>query len=156
MPLDAPFPLGPFLVDENGRLSPTEEGVFPAFALTWRGRNVRVWMARRDGNVGTLAFQMPVGRISSTAADAPSRSQPLRAAGFATVRALADLVPEGWRLTLQADHGVVIQAEMPMTMPASATDLITAVTRVMIGIGPYLDVLEEAGVERGTAKTWPG
>lgn len=153
MPFDSPFPLGPFMVEPSGRLSPTEEGIFPAFTVLWRGNPVHVAMARRDGNIGMLALQLTAGRVCSTAADAPTRSQSRRECSFATLRALTDLLPPGWQIGLAADHGVRMVAEMPLEMPASANALISVVTEALLTAGPYLDVLEEAGMERGRAKT---
>jgi hypothetical protein len=156
MPFDSPFPLGPFLVDPSGRLSPTGEGVFPAFRLLWRDQAVQVAMARRLGDVGTLVLDLPAGRVGSTAGDAPARSQQRREVVFAALRAVASLMPPGWRLALGADHGVRLLAEVPLAMPASATDLISQVTLSLLAASPYLDVLAEAGVEAGRAKTCPG
>ena len=156
MPFDSPFALGPFIVDETGRLSPTEAGVFPAFRLLWRGCAVQVAMAQVREGMGTLVLDLPAGRIASTAGDAHTRSQPRREVTFAALRVIAGLVPAGWRLGLRADHGVGLIVEVPLAMPASANDLITQVTRILLAAGPYLDVLAEAGVEGGRANTCPG
>ena len=40
MPLDAPFRLGPFIVDADGRLSPGTPEPFPSFRVAWRGHVV--------------------------------------------------------------------------------------------------------------------
>jgi hypothetical protein len=156
MPFDLPFSLGPFMVDKSGRLSPTEAGVFPAFSLRWRSRTVQVAMARRHGEGGMLVLELPGGRVVSTAEDAPPRSQIRRDGAFAALRVIAELVPPGWRLALRADHGVVLLAEEPLAMPVRANDLISHVTGILLTAGPYLDVLAEAGVECGSAKTCPG
>ena len=38
MPFDAPFKLGPFSVDSEGRLSPREPAAAPAFLFRWHNR----------------------------------------------------------------------------------------------------------------------
>ena len=41
MPFDAPFMLGPFAVDAEGRIAPRDPDAMPAFFFRWRGRVVR-------------------------------------------------------------------------------------------------------------------
>ena len=50
MPFDAPFKLGPFTCDCQGRLSPCEEADMPAFLFRWRGRCVHARIAYRHGS----------------------------------------------------------------------------------------------------------
>jgi hypothetical protein len=153
MPRDTVSMLGPFTVDESGRLFPTTEGRFPAFSLRWRDHVVDVALERMQDGHGILAMAVRAGFVGSTADDAPARSQPRREQAFATVRGLAGLVPEGWRMELTADHGVRLLAHLALTMPASAAALLTDVTLVLLTAAPYLDVLGEAGVTPGIAKT---
>jgi hypothetical protein len=46
MPFDAPFKLGPFMVDSEGRLSPGEPAKAPAFLFRWDDRVVRARLVR--------------------------------------------------------------------------------------------------------------
>jgi hypothetical protein len=152
MPLDSFAMLGPFTVDDHGRLFPTTQGRFPAFSLRWRGHAVDVAMERMQGGQGILAMSVRAGFVGSTADDAPERSQPRREETFAVVQGLAGLLPEGWRMELAADHGVRLLAHGALAMPASAAALLTDVTLVLLTAAPYLDVLAEAGVAPGTVK----
>ena len=156
MPLDSLPRLGPFTVDDHGRLIPTTDGRFPAFNLRWRGHGVDVAMERMQGDRGILAIALRAGMVGSTADDAPERSQPRRDEAFATVRGLASLLPQAWQMELSADHGVRLLAHVALDMPASATALLTDVTLVLLTAAPYLDVLAEAGVAPGKVNTCPG
>lgn len=151
MPLDVPFQLGPFTVEESGRLIPTTEGRFPAFTVRWRGHPVDVAMERMQGARGLLSVSVRAGFVGSTADDKPALSQPRRELAFSTLRGLATLVPDGWRLVLSPDHGVRLVAHVEIDMPTGAASLVTDVTLFLLTAAPYLDLLTEAGVS-GTAK----
>lgn len=156
MPFDAPFRLGPFTVDEAGRLLPASEGRFPAFTLRWRDRPIEVSMERLADGIGWLTLTIRVGLVASTADAAPGISQPKRERAFAILRALVAELPEGWRLELAADHGVRLLARQAFDMPASVNALLTQVTTALLVCAPYLDVLAEEGVAPGRLNTCPG
>jgi hypothetical protein len=153
MPFDAPFVLGPFLVDGAGRLVP-DMGTAPSVWIAWRGRSVRVDMARQDEALGMLHLSMVVARVPSTAA---AGAAALREQAFATLRRVPAELPEGWRIGLQADHRVVLEAEARLPLPASARALLTELTVFLLAVDPYLTLLDEAGFgavsAAGTAKT---
>lgn len=157
MPFDAPFVLGPFTVDAEGRLLPIADAPFPAFALRWRDRPVEVWLARPpEGGVGRIGLCAGLGRVPSTG-DAGRRQGGhglhRRAETFAVLRGLPALLPAGWRMDLLADHSVGLSAEVQLALPATAAALLGAVTRFLLEAAPYLDLLEESGVAAGTVNT---
>ena len=48
-----------------------------------------------------------------------------------------------------------------MSLPITATDLLVELTRFLLELGPYLELLDEAGIAgaavgSGSANTWPG
>ncbi len=154
MPFDTPFSLGPFTVDAEGRLAPGSQEDFPSFSVVWRGCTVWATMAsRRDDAAATptLVLRALVGRVPSTAGSSSDQ----RAQIFGGLRCLPALLPAGWQVELRADHRVAIESHVHIPLPASATDLVAAVTSVLLALTPYLEVLAEAGLS-GTANTWPG
>ncbi|MBN8893052.1 MAG: hypothetical protein BGP12_17505 [Rhodospirillales bacterium 70-18] len=162
MPFDAPFTLGPFTVDDRGRLLPTDTGRFPAFTVRWRNRAVEVSLARpvtspaagHGGMRGVIAMRTLAGRVPSTAEHVPDQAMARRAAVFAALVGMTPLLPAGWRMELLADHSVALTAEAELEMPATATALVSDVTLFLLAAAPYLDLLDESGV--GTVNTCPG
>ena len=153
LPLDTPFRLGPFTIDETGRLLPTAEGSIPAFTLRWRERVVEVTLERRAGCMGWISLRIGAGHVASTA-DAPHEvSQARRARAFATLRALRAQLPEGWSMELLPDHLVRLAARMELEMPTGVQALVAQVSTALLLCAPYLDVLAEDGVAPGSAKT---
>jgi hypothetical protein len=145
MPLDAPFRLGPFVVDTHGRLEPSEPGRFPSFHLAWRGCPVHARLDT-DGAGTNLALTAIVGRVPSSAgADAVS-NRVRRAASLEALRTLIGVIGESARLRLLADHRIAFEAMRPVELPVSAADLLTQVTCFLLDLGPYLDLLAEADV----------
>lgn len=150
MPFDTPFTLGPFSVDREGRLAPGSQADFPSFSVVWRG--CTVWatltsVATDAASAPTLALRALVGRVPSTAVAAERRGEILGG-----LRCLPALLPEGWRVELRADHLVAIESKVHIPLPASAIDLVSAVTGFLMELTPYLDVLAEAGLS-GSART---
>ncbi len=160
MPLDSPFVLGPFTVDARGRLRPTEAEPLPTFALCWRGCTVEAALRQSgDGpDVAVMALRAGAGRVPSTAAGGSTG----RAAVFAALVAMPGLLPPGWRLLLLPDHRLELVAEAGLAMPATAAELLCAVTGFLLAAAPYLDLFGEAGVETvgredgGKVNTCPG
>ena len=150
MPIDAPFRLGPFLVDTHGRLQPGEPGLFPSFRLVWRGCPVQARLdSAGDGAPGParLALSAVVGRVPSSAGRDPALSRARRGATFDALRSLEGAGSSAVaRLRLLPDHRVAMEAAPPVAMPASAVDLVTRITCFLLDVAPYLDVLAEAGV----------
>ncbi|MCQ8278741.1 hypothetical protein NFI95_09780 [Acetobacteraceae bacterium KSS8] len=143
------LPMGAFLVDELGRLGLEHDRV-GGFAFRWRGRPMTLEIVPE-----TLSHQLPaalagecrlrlsarIGRIPSTAL-APER----RPDAFALLRFLPTQLPEGWTLSLLADHGLRVAAEYHLALPAVVGELLVPATRFSLELAPYLDVLEEYGV----------
>jgi hypothetical protein len=143
MPFDAPFRLGPFMVDSAGRLSPGDPEAAPAFLFRWRGRAVRARLAEASAGNGRLRLQTTVGRVPSTAS---TPDQTLRPRGFALLRWLGKSVPAAWRVQLLADHRVWLETETRIALPITAATLITEITSFLLELAPYLDLLDETGV----------
>ena len=163
MPFDAPFRLGPFLVDETGRLSPGAPDLFPSFSICWRDRVLHARLAQPPApgsERGSLGIEVLLGRVPSTAdgATGPAR----REDAFAVLSGLPAVLPSGWRMALLADHRIRFELEVGLELPTSAVALVSEVTMLLLELAPYLDVLDEAGVApvprsaAGMANTWPG
>jgi hypothetical protein len=147
MPLDAPFKLGPFLVEGDGRLSPSTPDQFPSFRVAWRGHVVQARMTAAGPDGGTLALQAMLGRVPSTGGPRGVGMLP-RQAAFATLRALPATMPPDWKLGLLADHRIVAEAKIHIRLPASAEELVSELTLFLWRLAPYFDLLAEGvGVE---------
>jgi hypothetical protein len=134
MPFDAGFSLGPFAVDNAGAID--LQAPAANYAFRWRDRSVHACL-RKEG----LALEVELGRVPSTAQAASARPQLL-----ATMRRLPAMLPPEWRLLLRADHRLDVATRLPVQWPLSAVDLVAAQTGFLLTLGPYLDVLEDAGV----------
>ncbi len=132
----SPMPLGPFLVEDGGKLTFRRKDTAPAFSFQWRGR----WFAVRMADQ-LLAFSVPVGRVPSTSAGVAKRE-----AGLALLRALPGGLPEGWRMRLLPDHRVQLETEQAMEWPSTVAALLTPVIALVMAAAPILDLLDEAGL----------
>ncbi|HVC61805.1 MAG TPA: hypothetical protein VND19_15755 [Acetobacteraceae bacterium] len=155
MPFDAPFMLGPFAVDAMGRLAPRGPDSPPGFFFHWRGRMIRARFEQTDPDLGRLVLQATLGRVPSTASP---RDRGLRGQSFQLLRLLPRALPEPWQLLLLPDHRVQLEADSRVTVPVTATDLLVGITRFLLELAPYLDLLDEAGIagapaEPGSANT---
>jgi len=138
MPFDAPFTLGPFKVEPDGRLSPSNDSVPPSFTFQWRGRVVRAML----GADRAMVLRTVLGRVPSTASGRTAD----RPQSFGLMRALATAAPEGWRVTLLPDHRAVLEASMTLPDPATAASLLTGITDFLLRLAPYLDLADESGM----------
>ena len=167
----APLKLGPFIVDADGRLTPSTPDRFPSFRVHWRGHVVRARLTTATPRGGVLALRAVLGRIRSTGRqEAPGT--PSRRTAFAAMRTLPGTLPSGWKLALLPDHRVMAEAEKHLVLPTSAEDLVTELTLFVLRLNPYLELLAEGmGIEPaedgpvgpgegcaapGNPKTWPG
>lgn len=148
MPFDAPFTLGPFLVDAEGRLAPRDLVAIPAFLVRWRGRTVRARLDHSLTESGALLLHIVLGRVPSTAGAADSRT---RAQNFAVLRWLPRNLPAGWQLGLTPDHRVLLEARAAVPLPITATGLLAELTAFLVALAPYLDLLDEVGIARAAA-----
>jgi hypothetical protein len=151
MPFDAPFMLGPFAVDAMGRLAPRGPNALPGFFFRWRGRLIRARFEQTDPPRCQLVLQATLGRVPSTA---NPRESSLRPQSFELLRLLPSALPGPWRVLLLPDHRVQLEADSPVTLPIAATDLLVELTRFLLELAPYLDLLDEAGI--GGASVGPG
>jgi hypothetical protein len=143
MPFDAPFKLGPFSVDAEGRLTPVNPAASPSFHFRWHGRMVRVRFDRAASGDGRLALQVELARVQSTAC---SSDKTLRPRCFAALHCLERIVPPTWRMALLADHRIWLETETPIGVPITATGLLTELTRFTLELAPYLELMDEAGL----------
>jgi hypothetical protein len=154
MPLDSLLTLGPFTVDEAGRLAPGSPDRFPAFQVIWRGRKIHVRMARASG-AGRLAVEVALGRVPSTGGPSAGRqaeaSQTVRASVFAIIAALPHTLPEGWTMRLLPDHTLRLAASLDLDLPSTASELLTGLTVFLLALAPYLDLADEGGLDAGCA-----
>ena len=154
MPFDAPFILGPFAVDARGRLSPRGPAALPGFLFRWRGRVIRARFVQDDAGQGRLTLTAALGRVPSTAGAGDPQTRPT---SFQLLHLLPRVLPGRWRMVLLPDHRVRLEAEADI-LPVTATELLVELTRFLLEVAPYLDVLDEAGIagtegEVGSANT---
>jgi hypothetical protein len=131
--IQSPLPLGPFLVDESGRLAFRRPDIEPGFSFLWRGRCFAVRL-----RAGALSCSVPIGRLPSTAAGGGKRE-----AGMALLRVLIHHLPRGWRLRLLPDHRIQIDTEQPMALPTTIGTLLSPVVGLLLRAAPLLDLMDE-------------
>jgi hypothetical protein len=161
MPFDAPFMLGPFSVDAQGRLAPRDPGALPAFVFRWRGRLVRARLRQSVPSHGRLVLRTVLARVPSSA-DAAGPGP--RGPSFAAVHLLRRSVPASWRLKLLPDHRLLLEARAEIELPITASGLLGELACFLLALAPYLDLLESLGmgvpadapVAAGMVKIWPG
>jgi hypothetical protein len=152
MPFDAPFKLGPFMVDSEGRLWPGEPEAAPGFLFRWHDRVVRARLAQADAAHGRIILQAAVARVPSTAS---TPDDTLRPRTFALLRWLERSVPPGWRVSLLADHRVWLESDRMIAMPITAAALMTEITCFLLELAPHLDLLDESGLTTVAAGPTP-
>ena len=155
MSFDAPFMLGPFSVDAMGRLGPRGPNALPGFFFRWRGRQIRAKFEQTNPQRSQLVLQATLGRVPSTA---NPRHSGLRRQSFRLLHLLPRSLPGPWRVALLPDHRVQLEADSSVSLPITATDLLVELTRFLLELAPYLELLDEAGiagapVASGTANT---
>lgn len=150
MPFDAPFMLGPFAVDAEGRLAPRDPDAMPDFMFRWRGRLVRARLCHATARHGRLILRTVLGRVPSTADTAAPDA---RMQSFTALRWLPRSLPACWQLGLLPDHSVLLRAEAEIPLPITASALLGELTGFALSLAPYLDLLESLGVSAGMVKT---
>jgi hypothetical protein len=141
--LGGAFTIGPFSVDAAGGLSPRTPDTPPAFVFRWRDRVLHASLLQTNPVDGRLTMRASLGRVPSTARSEDGR---LRPQSFDLLRRIPATLPRGWRVLLLADHRVLLETEAAVTLPITATALMTEITSFLLALAPYLDLLEEAGV----------
>ena len=108
MPFDVPSFLGPFSVDEHGRLAPRDPNALPAFLFRWRGRVIRARMRGAEPELGRLQLRSVLGRVPSSAGIITP--QPARAASPCCTGCRANCRPAGGsvccRITVSASSQI--------------------------------------------------
>lgn len=157
MPFDAPFMLGPFSVDAEGRLAPRDPEALPAFLFRWRSRVIRARLRSGLPEHGRLLLRSVLGRVPSTGdtIDPTPRTQ-----SFVALHWLPGNLPPHWRMALLPDHRILLEAGVDVALPITASSLVAELTGFLLTLSPYLDVLEELGIRpfdlsdaAGTANT---
>jgi hypothetical protein len=143
MPFDAPFKLGPFSVDGEGRLSPASPAAVPSFHFRWHGRLIHVRFDRAGPGAGRLALQVALARVPSTAC---SPDETLRPRSFALLHWLGRILPPVWRVALLADHRFWLETETPIELPITAAGLVSELTGFALELAPYLELMDEVGL----------
>lgn len=144
MPIDAPLQLGPFTIDGQGHIAPRHPEQRATFSFSWRARALH---ARLSG--GELELEAVAGRVPSTGQAAAGSHE--RSLILAFLPRLPALLPAEWRAILAPDHRLLMFSIITLSEPPVITDLLAAITRRLIALAPYLDVLEEAGLRPGAA-----
>jgi hypothetical protein len=137
--LPGAFPLGPFIVEESGRLSFRAPDHSAKFCFAWRGHRFSACLTE-----GSVALTGNLGKVPSSA-NGPARRQ----TALSLLRALPRSLPKGWALLLTPDHRIKIEATEQMAWPAHATDLMQPLVRFLLRLAPYLDIMEEAELSPG-------
>ncbi|MGI4747852.1 MAG: hypothetical protein ACRYGI_12015 [Janthinobacterium lividum] len=146
---------GSFSVDDLGRVS-VSDGTEGGFAFQWRGRPIALTVQGMDpsgkgpfpgrNRAATspcrIRMSARVGRVPSTAVAAAKRPD-----AFRLTSALSGLLPQGWCVRLLPDHMLQFQSEEQVPLPALIGELLVSATRFTLTLAPFLDLLEEHGVE---------
>ncbi len=132
--LPGAFPLGPFIVEESGKLAFRSPERGAGFSFIWRGRRFSAAMTE-----SVICLTGVLGLVPSSAAGAGRRE-----AALANLRSLPRALPSGWALRLTPDHRIQIKATENMEWPAHATDLIVPLVRFLLRLAPYLDLMDES------------
>jgi hypothetical protein len=148
MQFHAPFRLGPFTVDGEGRMTPFAPADTPGFLFRWRDRVIRARLLQDDTDGGRLVLQTTLGQVASTAG---TPDPELRPRSFALLHWLPRSVPPEWQVQLLADHRVRLETGMRIALPITAADLLSKVTVFLLALAPYLDLLDEVGLVAAAA-----
>jgi hypothetical protein len=132
--LPGAFPLGPFIVEESGKLTFRTPERGAGFSFIWRGRRFSASLQQ-----SSISLTGILGLVPSSAAGAGRRE-----AALANLRALPRALPPGWALRLTPDHRIHIKANESMEWPAHATDLMLPLVRFLLQLAPYLDLMDES------------
>ncbi len=153
MASDQTVRLGPFVVDENGGITPPRDHD-ARFTLRWRGCVMHAALrAAGSEAVGSerieLRMTAVLGRVPSSAETCGERRDEVL-----TMLREANREANGpLRLGLSADHRVLMRERRDLVPPLTSRSLVAEVTGFALGVAPYLDFVAESGVTpAGTAK----
>jgi hypothetical protein len=136
----APLPIGPFLIEADGRLSLRVPLTSPGFSFTWRETNFTVKL----DDAGQMKLRAIGGRIPSTSDGRGRREQAL-----AILRALPSCLPAAVRLSLLPDHRIQVETDFLHGWPTTAASLITPLVGMLMRVAPVLDLLREGDFQAG-------
>ena len=150
MAFGLPSSLGPFSIDDAGRIAPRAGADMPQFLFYWRDRRVSAQLLDQVGS-GQLILSACLGRVPSSAdtggaMGVATGAAERRTASFGNLRDFLDVLPGEWRVRLTPDHRVRLDTEMALAWPASAVELMAELTRFLLALAPYLDLLDEVDV----------
>jgi hypothetical protein len=107
-------------------------------------------MTQTQPSDGRLRLQAILGRVPSTASGDRTGARPQ---SFASLRAVQRGLPRAWSVRLLPDHRALLEVEAGIALPITAIGLVTELTRFLLTLSPYLDLLEEGGVTGVTASS---
>ncbi len=131
-----PIPLGPFVIEPEGRLQLRGVEAKPAFWFLWQGHRVDAKLGP-----GGVTLNMLIGRIPSTI-----RQPEVREPAFALLRALPATLPEGWTMRLTPEHTIRVQAFDTVALPATIAGLVEPLVRFLLRVSPYMEVIQKGGL----------
>ena len=132
----APIPIGPFLIEEGGRLILRSPGSSPSFSFLWRNKGCTVSFTG-----STMVLLALGGRVPSSADGRIRRDEAL-----AMLRALPNVLPASMRLRLLPDYRIQIETRVDVVWPVTAGALIGPIVAMLIRLAPAFDLLEETGL----------
>ncbi len=131
-----------FDVDRTGRLMARLPDARLGMDFRWRGRSIRTDLhSDAQAPTAVVTFRTQAGRIPSSALAAEARPD-----AFEVLRALPGLLPKDWTLTITPNHGLQLQGEAQVAMPALISDLLAPAVHFCLEAAPLFDLLEEHAI----------
>ena len=62
------------------------------------------------------------------------------------VRSLMGALPDNWAARLLPDHQPQLEVETIVSLPITVTNLVVELTLFLLGLSPYLDLMDQAGL----------
>ncbi len=131
---EAPLPIGPFLIEADGRLSLRAPQTRPGFSFSWRNTSFTVKL----DDAGQMELRAIGGRIPST-----SDGRGRRDGALEVLRALPTCLPPAVRLSLLPDHRIQVETDFTHGWPTTAASLIAPIVAMLMRVAPVLDLLRE-------------
>ena len=131
---DAPFQLGDFEIDDEGRLRPRPDGTPISFGFSYRG--VDFMAAVETGPAPRVSLSAELGKLPFRA-EVGERRQTARRIVDAT-----QALPRGG-ISLSESHDMHLSAEMAAPTPLTPSAVMVALTAILLDFKPYLDLLHE-------------
>ncbi len=129
------FRYGPFLVNRGGLITLVAPEAVISFA--WQMAQASC-LLRPD----CVRVRMVLGRVPSSATSGGRRGMCLTMLDLVPA-----LLPRTLRLLVLADHRVVIESALPVSLPASAVGLLTALVSWVLAAAPFQELMLAEGLE---------